>query len=213
MKGEIYLNFSTKFLFLSESVKSSRRKRKKIKEITIFVWCFISFQYTLWLFIVLMCQWGYGITTMIYFLRKYFTFFYYYCYFSFLLTSCAKVSHGSASLSDALSAVTMWVYSWSVDDRVCRGFLLFSQWKRLVNIAVSQKNARDDLQPMKYTLKLYNAGGLCFFTDLLLCHWGNGKFCYWLKRERLSFLCETQKSCYNYSPSFTFITFSIFVSL
>lgn len=26
--------------------------------------------------------------------------------------------------------------------------------------------------------------------DLMLYHWGNGKFCYWLKRERLSFLCE-----------------------
>lgn len=88
---------------------------------------------------------------MTYFLRKYFTLFYY-CYFSFLLASCAKVSHASASLLDALSAATIWVYSWSVDDRVCRGFLLFSQWKILVNIAVSQRNAEDDLQPMKYTL-------------------------------------------------------------
>lgn len=106
---------------------------------------------------------------MIYFLRKYFTFFYYYCYFSFLLTSCAKVSHGSASLSDALSAVTMWVYSWSVDDRVCRGFLLFSQWKRLVNIAVSQKNARDDLQPMKYTLNSYIMQEDCVFSQICCC--------------------------------------------
>lgn len=62
------------------------------------------------------------------------------------------MSHALAFLSDALSAATMWVYSWAVDDRVCRGFLLLSQWKRLVNKAVSQRNAEDDLWPMKYTL-------------------------------------------------------------
>lgn len=59
------LQYSISSLFRVSRVLEEQKK--KIKYITIFVWLFISFLYMLWLFIVLLCHWDYGIPTVIYF--------------------------------------------------------------------------------------------------------------------------------------------------